>query len=437
MAPCDFFLFESKNYYGERVLTAERDFVDWIHNDKIDIFTTNCWDIKKCDRLSILVELSIIFAVNNLIEYLIYKIEEKLYFMPPEYVDFTIALDILKNKETKILHSIISCENRDSDNTEKFIHCWDGNDFFELTSFKYPEDIVNCCTDKYKLEGMQIIGRRYNFYLCGGEFGDTGIFNKNVWRYSLIFLRVANDLCNKKKCSHIMKYNSRIEFKLSSSYNKQDSILDLLKKMNCDAYFYKYNYDDNYDEVIRKERISRLAYRLIATEGKMNTQIKEYFGQSFILKEPHHFEISKIIMFIYIISFLNFLYQQILGATCVGIIGNEFSYEFVILYKASVFIFFFIATCTFFINTFILYVSNLISPSAASIIPKTIYEFLYHFIASILLFAASIAVIIVIHEPYVVVKRYNEFLAASILTLLNCILYICNTVMGFSTYGDD
>ncbi|KYM86885.1 hypothetical protein ALC53_03808, partial [Atta colombica] len=252
MAPCDFFLFESKNHYGERV-----DFVDWIHNDKIDIFTTNCWDIKKCDRLSILVELSIIFAVNNLIEYLIYKIEEKLYFMPPEYVinlwllsqelslnilqdislafcldrfddlplnsiyelskenflkligninitstksyllkitnkwmahhnDFTIALDILKNKETKILHSIISCENRDSDNTEKFIHCWDGNDFFELTSFKYPEDIVNCYTDKYKLEGMQIIGRRYNFYLCGGEFGDTGIFNKNVWRYSLI-----------------------------------------------------------------------------------------------------------------------------------------------------------------------------------------------------------------------------------------------------------
>ena len=77
-------------------------------------------------------------------------------------------------------------------------------------------------------------------------------------------------------------------------------------------------------------------------------------------------------MFIYLISFFNFLYQQILGATCVGIIGNGFSYEFVILYK-SVFIFFFIATCTFFINTFILYVSNLISSSAASIIPKTIY----------------------------------------------------------------
>ncbi|EGI57735.1 hypothetical protein G5I_14263, partial [Acromyrmex echinatior] len=240
-----------------------QDFVDWIHNDKVDIFT-NCWDIKKCDRLSILVELSILFAVNNLIEYLIYKIEEKLYFMPPEYVinlwllsqelglnilrdvsfafcldrfadlplnsiyelskenflkligninitstksylrkvtkkwmdyhnDFTIPLDILKNKETKILHSIVSCENRYynsslivvDNNTEQFIHCWDGNDFFELTSFKYPQDILNNCNSYYEIVGMEIIGRRYNIYFCGGKF-DYEIFNKNIWRYSLI-----------------------------------------------------------------------------------------------------------------------------------------------------------------------------------------------------------------------------------------------------------
>ncbi|KYN31567.1 hypothetical protein ALC56_14065 [Trachymyrmex septentrionalis] len=233
-----------------------QDFVDWIHNDKINIFTNN-WNIKKCNRLSILLQLSIIFAVNNLIEYLIYKIEEKLYFMPPKFVidiwllsqelnlnilrdvsfafcldrfddlplnsiyelskdnllkligninitsttsylfevtnkwmnyhnDFTIPLEILKNKETKILHSIISCEDADFDN-EKFIHCWDGNDFFELTSFKYPKDIFKYCTDKYnELDGMQFVGRKYNLYLCGGKFNFTELYNKNVWRYSLI-----------------------------------------------------------------------------------------------------------------------------------------------------------------------------------------------------------------------------------------------------------
>ncbi|XP_018364647.1 PREDICTED: uncharacterized protein LOC108762236 [Trachymyrmex cornetzi] len=128
--------------------------------------------------------------------------------------------------------------------------------------------------------------------------------------------------------------------------------------------------------------------------------------------------------------------QVVLGAICVGIIGHELSYKYVLLYRASAYLFFFVATCTFFINTFILYVSNLISPSAASIISKTIYELLYHFIASILLFAASIAVIIVINQHSIVVN-YDAFLAASILALLNSILYICSTVMGFRTYGDD
>ncbi|XP_018364643.1 PREDICTED: uncharacterized protein LOC108762232 [Trachymyrmex cornetzi] len=232
-----------------------QDFVDWIHNSKIDIFTTNCWDIRKCDRLSILIELSILFAVDDLIKYLIYKIEKNLHFMPPKYVinlwllsqelnlnilrdvslafcldrfgdlpfksiyelskenflkligninitstksyllkvtkkwmdhhnDFTIPLDILKNKETQILHSIISGESSNSHRDKKFIHCWDGNNFFELTSFKFPKDIAG---HTYPLQRMSIIGRRYNVYLCGGEFGfHTGIFNKDVWRYSLI-----------------------------------------------------------------------------------------------------------------------------------------------------------------------------------------------------------------------------------------------------------
>lgn len=69
----------------------------------------------------------------------------------------TIPLDILRNKKVKILHSIISCEYN---NREQFIHCWDGNNFFELTSFEYPIDIIeHCCSTGKYLEGMQITGR--------------------------------------------------------------------------------------------------------------------------------------------------------------------------------------------------------------------------------------------------------------------------------------
>ncbi|XP_071642602.1 kelch-like protein 38 [Temnothorax longispinosus] len=94
-------------------------------------------------------------------------------------------LDILRNKKAKILHGIISCKHN---NHEQFIHCWDGNDFFELTSFEYPPDIIKHCSSTGKpLEGMQITARRYDLYLCGGEYGiGSGMFNKNVWRYSLI-----------------------------------------------------------------------------------------------------------------------------------------------------------------------------------------------------------------------------------------------------------
>jgi len=127
--------------------------------------------------------------------------------------DLPISLGILKNKKTTILHSIISCKSNDVVNSEQFIHCWNGNDFFELTSFKYPKDIINRSIGKNILTGMQITGRgriifyfimsylkqyclihlfymiflEYNLYLCGGEFGiGSGKFNRYVWRYSLI-----------------------------------------------------------------------------------------------------------------------------------------------------------------------------------------------------------------------------------------------------------
>ncbi|KAG5307316.1 KBTBC protein, partial [Acromyrmex insinuator] len=232
-----------------------QDFINWVHNDKIDIPTIH-YDIKEFDRLLVLLELSVLFAVDNLIEDVIDRLER--YYMSPKYViniwlisqdlninvlrdlslavcldrfdelpissiyelsrenflkllgninirstesylfhvthewmnhhcDFTIPMDILRNKEIKVLHSIISCESSDVINSKQFIHCWDGNDFFELTSFKYPKDITDRSTGKNILTGMQIIARGYNLYLCGGEFGiGSGRFNKNVWRYSLI-----------------------------------------------------------------------------------------------------------------------------------------------------------------------------------------------------------------------------------------------------------
>ncbi|XP_071569156.1 uncharacterized protein [Temnothorax nylanderi] len=231
-----------------------QDFIDWIHHDKIVFTSETSYDFEELDRLLILLELSVLFAADKLIEDITDRLER--HFMSPKYAidiwllaqelninvlrdlslafcldhfdelpldsiyelskehfmkligninlratesyllditrewmnhrhDFTIPLYILKKKEQKILQGVISCEYN---NGEQYIHCWDGNDFFELTSFEYPADIVeHCCITGRSLEGMQITAKRYNLYLCGGEYGiGSGKFNKNVWRYSLI-----------------------------------------------------------------------------------------------------------------------------------------------------------------------------------------------------------------------------------------------------------
>ncbi|XP_024880208.1 uncharacterized protein LOC112460024, partial [Temnothorax curvispinosus] len=231
-----------------------QDFIDWIHHDNIVFTSATSYDFEEFDRLSILLELSVLFAADKLIEDITDRLER--HFMSPKYAidiwllaqemninvlrdlslavcldrfdelpldsicelskkhfirligninlrateshllditrewmnhhhDFTIPLYILKKKKQKILQGVISCEYK---NGKQYIHCWDGNDFFELTSFEYPADIVeHCCITGRSLEGMQITAKRYNLYLCGGEYGiGSGKFNKNVWRYSLI-----------------------------------------------------------------------------------------------------------------------------------------------------------------------------------------------------------------------------------------------------------
>ncbi|XP_071569210.1 uncharacterized protein [Temnothorax nylanderi] len=102
--------------------------------------------------------------------------------------DFTVSLEIIEDKKAKILPCIISCEHINNI-CEQYIHCWDGKDLLELTSFEYPTDIIEHCSSTGKFPiGMQITTRRYDLYLCGGQYGicfTQGIFNKNIWRYSL------------------------------------------------------------------------------------------------------------------------------------------------------------------------------------------------------------------------------------------------------------
>ncbi|XP_012223216.1 protein singles bar [Linepithema humile] len=119
------------------------------------------------------------------------------------------------------------------------------------------------------------------------------------------------------------------------------------------------------------------------------------------------------------------LLQLAMGIVCVGIIGNEYPYA-----SKTEEPFFFVITTTFMIGTFILLLSCLISFSTAAIISKTIYEFIYHFIASLLIFSASLTLLVHVTNY----RRSNLLLTAAICGLINTALYICSTIFAFRNY---
>lgn len=235
-------------------LISFQDFIDWIQND--ENVSIACYK-DNLGRLLILLELSVLFAVDELIKNIEYVLEQY-YLLPeevlnvwllaeelglnvlcdlclafcldrftelplnlinklprqiflklvgntnlrvanvnkPEFYLFnimqewmkinqdTIPLDIIKKMGPKIFPSIISCGISNSIDSEFYIHSWDGNNLSEVTTLKYPKDIIN---NKTTIIGMQISARGYNLYLSGGEFGiGSGRFNTNIWHYSLI-----------------------------------------------------------------------------------------------------------------------------------------------------------------------------------------------------------------------------------------------------------
>ncbi|XP_077271686.1 uncharacterized protein LOC143902556 isoform X1 [Temnothorax americanus] len=124
------------------------------------------------------------------------------------------------------------------------------------------------------------------------------------------------------------------------------------------------------------------------------------------------------------------LLQVVLGAICIGIIGSDYNSASCLCWKEC---FFLIATSTFFIGTFIFLISYLVSPFTASVLPKTIHERLYHLFATVILFVASLILILEIHLANTEFYNYNELLAASICGLINTLLYIFSAGLAYMT----
>ncbi|CAG0894974.1 unnamed protein product [Darwinula stevensoni] len=133
---------------------------------------------------------------------------------------------------------------------------------------------------------------------------------------------------------------------------------------------------------------------------------------------------------------LKFL-ELIIGAVCVGIIGyyvDRYGRDYAGLAVPELF-FLLIATACM-IATFCLFLSCLLSVATAAILPKTIFEVVYHFIATGLYLACAITLLVEVSEmrKYSRSEKLDAYLATAILGLINAGLYLCSAFLAVKSY---
>ncbi|XP_053949599.1 uncharacterized protein LOC129239201 [Anastrepha obliqua] len=125
------------------------------------------------------------------------------------------------------------------------------------------------------------------------------------------------------------------------------------------------------------------------------------------------------------------LFELLIGIAIVGIFGYYFNRAD----TPSAEIFMFLMATTFMIGTFCLLLACLTSLSTGGIISKTIYELIYHSIAAILLLAASVNLVIELNDRrFKYSKRYDAYMAAGIMGLVNTILYFISAFLAHRSY---
>ncbi|XP_067013364.2 uncharacterized protein [Anabrus simplex] len=127
----------------------------------------------------------------------------------------------------------------------------------------------------------------------------------------------------------------------------------------------------------------------------------------------------------------------LLGTACVGMIcyvADNRSYRYYLDVPER---FFMLMSVAFLIGTFCLLLSCILSLSAGTVIAKTVYEVIYHGLAFILYLAASLTLLIEVQKY---TSRYSSstdiklYQAASIVGLVNTVLYLMSTVFAYRSY---
>jgi len=123
------------------------------------------------------------------------------------------------------------------------------------------------------------------------------------------------------------------------------------------------------------------------------------------------------------------LLEVVISAVCLGILAY-----YRVRYYPVAEDFFLCASTTTLVASFCLLTACLVSLSTGTIISKTIYELVYHFVAFALILASSITLLVQLNRYSSRYAHYDAYLAASILGLILAALFLISTIFACRTY---
>ncbi|CAL1285780.1 unnamed protein product [Larinioides sclopetarius] len=126
-------------------------------------------------------------------------------------------------------------------------------------------------------------------------------------------------------------------------------------------------------------------------------------------------------------------FETVIGAICLGLIAYYSVYNKIFTGDPEHTLFF-IVTFAFLVTTFLMLLSSLLSLMAATILPKTLFEFLYHIFAFIFYISASLALLTTLTNKYYRGHYYEGKMAAAVLGIVNAVLYLLSSFFSFRTY---
>lgn len=125
------------------------------------------------------------------------------------------------------------------------------------------------------------------------------------------------------------------------------------------------------------------------------------------------------------------LFETIINVICVGIVGYYIGTNG---YTFREDLFFLLVAVALLITTALMLFACLISLGTPLILPKTTFHYLYHIVGFMLYLSAGLTLIIKVSRLGKHAYDYEAKLAASVLGLVNAVLYLLSGIFSYRTY---